>query len=160
MFQAIYELAQATTLVLTVAASDDGCLVVNVCPKPGKGDTSNALSTPLQLRGTPAELDAEFASIVSGYTAARKSLKEQLDAARAVMTAASTQATDAAAKAVAKANKGKGVAAAAPETKVDPVGDDPEGDENEQAGGAAAGAPGKSAVPTPAQDQVQDSLFG
>lgn len=77
MFKEIESLMGEETLSvsLIVTKSNDG-LSVTVLPKVKEGADS-AMSTPLGLKGTAEELDAEFTKLLAGYSGARKSLGEQ-----------------------------------------------------------------------------------
>lgn len=96
MFQALHELATSTELHMTITAQGDDLRVV-ILPKPKDGANA-ALSTPLALTASPAELDEKFVATLSSYTASRKSLKETLDETTSFMEAAKQAAKDAAKK--------------------------------------------------------------
>lgn len=100
LFRSLLKLTQSTTIACFISSEGDGLMKVTVMPKPGKEGENPALSTPLQLVGTPEELDEKFADVLSGYTASRISLAESLAAAQTVMDAAKKDATEKAAKAV------------------------------------------------------------
>jgi PRTRC genetic system protein E len=100
LFQSLQELSQSTTIACFISSEGDGLMKVTVMPKPGKEGENPALSTPLQLVGTPEELDEKFAEVLTSYTASRTSLLESLAASQAVMDAAKKDATEKAAKAV------------------------------------------------------------
>lgn len=77
---------ETLSVSLIVAKNKDG-LSVTVLPKAKEGADAS-LSTPLALQGTAEELDAEFVSLLEGYSGARKSLSEQLADTEAVLAAA------------------------------------------------------------------------
>lgn len=85
-------------LAVTIVPIQDGTLTVIVMPS-SKGTKDAALATPLSLTGTAEELDAEFATLLSSYVGARKSLIEQVEATTTVLEAAKNasqkKATDA-----------------------------------------------------------------
>lgn len=99
VFRSIKNLAKTTQLVLIISDGDEDTLKVTVMPKAAKDCENPALSTPLQLVGTPEELDEKFAEILGGYTASRTSLEDSLAASQTVMEAAKKEATEKAAKA-------------------------------------------------------------
>lgn len=99
LFQSLQELSRSTHIVCMISGEGDDLMKVTVMPKPAKEGENPALSTPLQLVGTPRELDEKFAEVLTSYTASRTSLIESLAASQAVMDAAKKDATDKAAKA-------------------------------------------------------------
>lgn len=96
MFQALHELATSTELHLTITAQGDDLRVV-VLPKPKDGANA-ALSTPLALTASPAELNEKFVATLSSYTASRKSLEETLEETTNFIEAAKQAAKEAAKK--------------------------------------------------------------
>jgi PRTRC genetic system protein E len=70
MFAELESLLAERTLVLTVSAVPGGAIRVNVIPKPLKeNDTAEkALTTPLSITGTAAELDRELPAQLASYT--------------------------------------------------------------------------------------------
>lgn len=82
-------------------------LSVRVTPIPSEKDAPIAMSQPLDLLGTPEELDAEFAAILTSYSASRKTLQQSLDDATTLMKAAATQASKQSVAAVAKVPAGQ-----------------------------------------------------
>ncbi len=96
MFQALHELATSTELHLTITVQGDDLRVV-VLPKPKDGANA-ALSTPLALTASPAELDEKFVATLSSYTASRKSLETTLEETTNFMEAAKQAAKEAAKK--------------------------------------------------------------
>jgi PRTRC genetic system protein E len=93
MFQALKQLADKAALSITITTEGEE-MTVTVIPKPKEGETG-ALSVPIQLTGTPAELDAEFTTAIRGFTAARTTIAEQMAAAEAQLKAAAKEAEDA-----------------------------------------------------------------
>lgn len=98
LFKSLQELAKSTQIFCTITSIEDDQLKVIVMPKPAKDGENPALSTPLQLVGTPEELDEQFAEVLSNYTASRTSLAESLSASQTIMDAAKKEATDSVAK--------------------------------------------------------------
>lgn len=151
MFQNLAALVAKTPLSLTLTMEGDAMTVI-VIPK-GDDKSDQALSTPLALTGSPAELDAEFASLISSYTQSRQSLAEQLEAAQTVMQAAAKSATTKAAKANQKtANK------PAPGTTAQSGEDDGDEDDDDSASTAAPAASAKP-VGKPVETDPLSDLF-
>lgn len=87
MFTELKSLLDSCSSVSVILANGAGDTVnVTVIPKARDGQNA-VLSTPLALSGTLAELDAEFERIVSGYTATRTTLAEQLEATETILEA-------------------------------------------------------------------------
>jgi len=100
LFKSLQDLSRSTQIVCIISRDTDSLMKVIVMPKPAKEGENPALSTPLQLVGTPEELDEKFAEVLAGYTATRTSLAESLAASQTVMEAAKKEATEKAAKVV------------------------------------------------------------
>ncbi|ABF13099.1 conserved hypothetical protein (plasmid backbone) (plasmid) [Cupriavidus metallidurans CH34] len=109
-------LTMFTELVPLVRASDKVVITLTM-----QGDTMSAvvmpviknaadaaLTTPVVLSATAAELDAEFANAVTSVTAAHRSLAEQAEATKSILDAAKTTQSSKATKALAKAASGSG----------------------------------------------------
>lgn len=147
-------LANVSALNITLTSASDGQITVTVLPTPKK-ESAKALATPLQLTGTPEELDAEFANLIAQTTATRKSLAEQLEAAEAVLAAAQKEASDKAAKAVKKVgNGGKKV------TPVSSLVEDNDGDGSNSDDVAAPVAEVSPVVAPAAGELTAEALFG
>jgi len=99
LFNSLHELVK-TTKIICFISSDGEQMKVTVLPKAANESAPPALSTPLQLVGTPDELDSQFPEILKEYTETRTSLVNSLAASQAVMEAAKKEATDKAAKVV------------------------------------------------------------
>jgi len=80
-----------SSITIAIAAGSDGTVNVTVIPKAKYGQNA-VLSTPLSLTGTLAELDAEFAQLVMGFTSKRATLAEQLEATNVILEAAKQDA--------------------------------------------------------------------
>jgi PRTRC genetic system protein E len=131
MFEELYQLALGATLTLTISADErSGKLTVNVIPKPKADHGEAALSTPLSLTATPAEFDGSFVSVLSGYRSEHRSLAEQAEATKDLLSAAKTASANKARGAVAKAS-------AKPAPKGVGSRDDP--DVDDESGGSEAG---------------------
>lgn len=106
MFQELHQLAVEGKCKLLLAMAVEGeNLAVTVTPLPSEKDASAGLSQPLKLVGTPAELDAQFPSILASFSTSRKTLQESLADAQAVMDAAAKDASKKAVETVANGGK-------------------------------------------------------
>ena len=131
MFEELYQLALGATLTLTISADErSGRLTVNVIPKPKADHGEAALSMPLSLTATPAEFDGSFVSVLSGYRSEHRSLAEQAEATKDLLSAAKTASANKARGAVAKAS-------AKPAPRAVGSRDDP--DVDDESGGSEAG---------------------
>jgi PRTRC genetic system protein E len=117
LFKSLQDLSRSTQIVCIISSDPDGSMKVTVMPKPAKDGENPALSTPLQLVGTPEELDAQFAEVLTSYTATRTSLAESLAASQTVMEAAKKDATEKAAKAASAKTSTPAARVAAPRTE-------------------------------------------
>jgi PRTRC genetic system protein E len=137
MFSELVPLVRASEkVVLTLSMQGDtmSVVVVPVVKNPADG----ALTTPLALAASPAELDAGFADAVSTVTDARQSLAEQAEATKSILDAAKSTQSAKATKALVKASPTSTSSAA--------DADDEDGEDGE--GGAT---PGSVAKAEPAQ---------
>jgi PRTRC genetic system protein E len=127
MFTELAPLVRAADkVVLTLTMTGDAMTVV-VMPVI-KNAADAALTTPLSLTATPTELDAEFATTLTGVTDAHRSLAEQAEATKSILDAAKSTQSSKATKALAKAATPSGGAA------------DDGDDDAEEAGSTAADA--------------------
>lgn len=141
----------AINLLITGTAE---ALSVTVIPKPAKAEEGQeALSTPLNLTGTAAELDAEFATYLESYTGARKSLAEQFEATAAVLEAAKKESANKAVTAVTKTAKS---VKAPPAAKAEQSDNSDTGDDGGDGTGNSVAPASASAAATPA---APDNLF-
>ncbi|WP_149137751.1 PRTRC system protein E [Cupriavidus campinensis] len=102
MFTELAPLVRATDkVVITLSMTGDAMSVV-VMPVI-KNAADAALTTPVSLTATPAELDAEFAATITAVTDAYRSLAEQAEATKPILDAAKTTQSSKATKALAKA---------------------------------------------------------
>jgi PRTRC genetic system protein E len=157
MFADLYALATTATLSMVISADQaTGMLTISVMPRPKKGGEEAALSKDLTLTGTPAEFDSGFVQALQGYSEARRSLSEQAEATREVLTAAQTASAQKAVEAAKKAGKGAKPEAVAT-TKDDDS--DEEADRDEADGGTQTNE--KPKPPSPAAGGADvPSLFG
>lgn len=110
---------------LIIAMNKNGTLSVTVLPKPkATGEDVAALSTPLSLTATAAELDEGFVGILAEYVATHQSLSEQIENTKAILEAAKTESQKKAATAI--SNAGKPAATKPSVSKATVAEDDPE----------------------------------
>lgn len=102
MFTELAALVRASEKVVVTLTMQGDTMSVVVVPV-GKDAADAALSTPLALSATPAELDEGFAAAIAGVSAARQSLAEQVEATRSILEAAKTSQSTKATKALTKA---------------------------------------------------------
>lgn len=119
-FQSLQSLLEANESVVVSLSQKDGLMTVTVTAK-GKEGVEGALKAPLVLTSTAAELDAEFAQVVSQYSVARKSLAEQLAETNAILE---QEKKASAAKAVKASKKVPPATAGSDADKADPATDD------------------------------------
>lgn len=163
IFQKLAELAAQSTkgLMLLVTTSTAGQLSVSVLPQGSFDGDKAALANPLQLVGTPAELDLEFANAIDQFTNARKSLQEQLADSLAILEAAKKVSADkaksalAAKKPAATAIKSKSPQTTSSAASPEDEGEDNEGETGDQNGDVAAVT---AAVPAPKKDAFELDL--
>lgn len=104
MFTELVPLVRASDKVVITLTMHGDAMSVVVLPVI-KNAADAALTTPLSLSATPAELDAEFAATVAGVTASHRSLAEQAEATKSILDAAKTTQSSKATKALTKAAK-------------------------------------------------------
>lgn len=140
MFTELAALVRASEkVVITLTMQGDTMSVVVVPVVKAAADA--ALSTPLALSATPAELDEGFAAAIAGVSVARQSLAEQVEATRSILEAAKTSQSTKATKVLTKA-----AAPTASETsEEDDDGDKPEGSVGAQATAKADDGAAKTA---------------
>ncbi|RWA55709.1 hypothetical protein AU476_06270 [Cupriavidus sp. UYMSc13B] len=102
MFTELAPLVRASDKVVVTLTMQGDLMSVVVVPVI-KNATDAALTTPLALSASPAELDQGFADAVAGVTAARQSLAEQAETTKSILEAAKTSQSSKASKALAKA---------------------------------------------------------
>ena len=104
MFQELMPLLSQRVLVLTLSRVNSEEICLNVIPRLLKADEkieNNALTTPLSLTGTPAELDQDLPRQLTEFVASHLELSSTLQSAKAEMAAAAKTAKDAARKSAA-----------------------------------------------------------
>ncbi|KVK89452.1 PRTRC system protein E [Burkholderia sp. MSMB1498] len=134
MFHELEPLIRSAEKLSLSLTTDGDLIVVFVAPQ---GGNDAALRQPLILKGTAAELEEGFATAIGGFTAARKSLEEQVAATIAILESQQQSQATKAQKALAKASK-----PAASSTEADLDTDDME-----------AGTAAVSSNPMPAVDE-------
>jgi PRTRC genetic system protein E len=161
MFEELYQLALGATLTLTISADErSGKLTVNVIPKPKADHGEAALSTPLSLTAAPAEFDESFVSVLSGYRSEHRSLAEQAEATKDLLSAAKSASQNKARGAVAKASAKPAPKAAGSRDDEPDAGDEGGGSEGEEQTNET-GAETSAANTTPqAQAASEPLLFG
>lgn len=153
MFEQIKTLLDSCKSVSIIATANGEKLTLTVMPNPkAAGDVASALATPLQITGTPDELDAGLGNALTQYVGAHKSLAEQVEATMAVMDAAKKAASEKAAAAVTKA-KASPVKVATSKTLPPPVAGEDNGDEEDERGDGEIGA-AHAALVTPVSDDA------
>ena len=102
MFTELAALVRASEKVVVTLTMQGDLMSVVVVPVI-KNAADAALTTPLALSATPAELDEGFAQALAGVSAARQSLAEQAEATKSILEAAKSSQSSKATKALAKA---------------------------------------------------------
>lgn len=142
MFTELAPLVRATDkVVITLSMTGDAMSVV-VMPVI-KNAADAALTTPVSLTATPAELDAEFAVAITAVTDAHRSLAEQAEATKSILDAAKTTQSSKATKALAKAASPSNEGSSGESDEDDEDGDTPAADVKAEAkadAGASASA--------------------
>ena len=167
MFKELYVLAvKAGPLNMAITADESaGRMTVVVIPKPGAGKDEPALATPLSLTATPEAFDEGFVPALTGYSAQRASLEEQVAATNEVLAAAKAASAQKGAGAVSKAAGARSPSKTA--TKPAPVGaarddeggDERDGDDDDAHGDGNDGAPAAAPVAASAGAETPN-LFG
>jgi PRTRC genetic system protein E len=112
LFKDLLPLLRQRTVLMTVAALDDGNLRVNIIPRQTGESENKALCTPLSVTGTAEELDAELPKAIVEFVAAHLTLKDSLAQTKAEMDAADKAAKEDAKNKQKTLNKGKTTATA------------------------------------------------
>ena len=151
-------MVEGDSYVILVVMGKGGEMCVTTTPK--GTFTHESLSTPLSMVGTPEELDEGMVTEMHQYVGARKSLKDQVEAAALVLKNASAAvAADTAKKLAAKPATGAKLPAAVKPAATATDDADSEGDDDldgEQSG-SERGVSGASKAPATAPAEV--SLF-
>lgn len=81
LFTQLLPLLAQRAVLITISKIDEGDrLQVNICPRQLKDGENQALTTPLAVCGTAAELDAELVPQVTSFVAAQAGLHSNLSA--------------------------------------------------------------------------------
>lgn len=81
LFTLLLPLLAQRAVLITISKIDEGDrLQVNICPRQLKDGENQALTTPLAVCGTAAELDAELVPQVTSFVAAQAGLHSNLSA--------------------------------------------------------------------------------
>lgn len=106
MFKQLLPLLETcTSLTIILASNKDGTISATVLPKSKQtGEESAALSTPLSIKATADELDANFAQVLNDYVSSHQSLAEQLENTQSILDAAKAESQKKATTAISKAS--------------------------------------------------------
>jgi len=80
LFTQLDPLLTARAVLITISKIDGDQLQVNICPRQLKEGENPALTVPLCVTGTPAELDADLVPQISRFVAAHIGLNSNLNA--------------------------------------------------------------------------------
>lgn len=106
MFANLMPLLKSVDSVKLTLKVTNGLISVVVIPQP-KSNGDSALSQPLTLTGTAAELDEGFAEALSSFQSSRLSLEEQTAATAAILKEATKKSSEKAVKALTPTAAGK-----------------------------------------------------
>jgi PRTRC genetic system protein E len=125
LFRQLEPMLADRAVLITVSAleGNGGRLQVNICPRLLKEGENKALTVPLSVTGTAAELDAELVSQVAAYVDSHSGLATNLNQIQAEVAEAEKMAREEAKKKKNVGNGGKKVEPAAKDakdTKADP----------------------------------------
>jgi PRTRC genetic system protein E len=164
MFSSLHDFVKARGTLTLAMATDGDKLRVTVVPAPVKADAGQtgepALNVPLQITGTPEELDRDFVGAVTQYTAQHASLAEQVKDTLAVIEAAKKEQQAKAAKAI----SGKKVSAKPPASSAESADDDDESDEEAddiagKSAGNSSASKGDGGAPAAATASAQQNTL-
>ena len=105
MFRELQPILSKRSLVLTIAAIENDQIRLTITPRAANKDDSKALSVPLIVEGTAAELDAELATALVGYTAEHLTCSRAVERVKEQAEVELKSIKDEAAKRVAEARK-------------------------------------------------------
>lgn len=132
------------SLTIILVSNKDGTISATVLPKSKQtGEDAVALGTPLSIKATADELDADFAQVLSDYVNSHQSLAEQLENTKSILDAAKADSQKKATTAISKAS----TKSAAPKTTKAAPSDDGEND-NEEGDDENGGGDGNSSEST------------
>ncbi|WP_434034765.1 PRTRC system protein E [Cupriavidus sp. a3] len=140
MFTELAPLVRASDKVVVTLSMQGDVMSVVVLPVI-KNAADAALTSPLVLSATPAELDAEFASAVTSVSEAHRSLAEQAEATKSILDAAKSTQSSKATKALAKAASPSASEASSASDDDNEAGDAEDGDAAQTEADAKAIAP-------------------
>ena len=92
LFSQLAPILDGRTLLITVSKNSGDALTVNVIPKGGDAQESEALRAPLCFTGTAAELDRDWLSQLRSFVEAHQALSSNLTQIRAEMEEAEKEA--------------------------------------------------------------------
>jgi PRTRC genetic system protein E len=98
LFTQLAPLLAQRAVLITVSKLDGDQLQVNICPRQLKGGENEALTIPLSVTGTAADLDAELVTQISSFVASHVGLNTNLAAVEKEIEEAEKAARDEAAK--------------------------------------------------------------
>ena len=139
MFTELVPLVRASEKVVVTLSMQGDVMSVVVLPVI-KNAADAALTSPLVLSATPAELDAEFAAAVLSVSESHRSLAEQAEATKSILDAAKSTQSSKATKALAKAASPSASETASPSDD-DEAGDAEAGDVAQTEADAKVSAP-------------------
>lgn len=94
MFQQLVPLLRQRSVLLTVTSLEEDQIRVNVLPKRLEDGENAALTTPMSITGTAAELDAQLPDAIVSFVASHLELKNTLGRAKEEMAAPAKMAQD------------------------------------------------------------------
>ncbi len=94
MFEQLVPLLRQRSVLLTVTSLEDDQIRVNVMPKKLKEGENSALTTPMSVTGTAAELDEQLPNAIVSFVASHLELKNTLARAKEEMDAAAKAAQE------------------------------------------------------------------
>ena len=98
LFTQLAPLLAQRAVLITVSKLDGDQLQVNICPRQLKGGENEALTIPLSVTGTAADLDAELVTQISSFVASHVGLNTNLAAVEKEIAEAEKAAREEAAK--------------------------------------------------------------
>ena len=98
IFRQLAPLLAQRAVLITVSKLDGEQLQVNICPRQLKGGENEALTIPLSVTGTAADLDAELVTQISSFVASHVGLNTNLAVVEKEIAEAEKAAREEAAK--------------------------------------------------------------
>ncbi len=118
LFSQLLPLLAHRAVLITVSKVDEDRLQVNICPRQLKDGENQALTIPLCVTGTAAELDAEFAAQIASFVTVQAGFNTNLAAIENEIAEAEKTAREEARKKQKSTGGGKKPPDAAPPTPV------------------------------------------